>query len=106
MSFFPNKPGALAGWAAGHLARYGRGVLSFSPYRPRPLAPLGPDLPATSGGRFSIRLRRCNGYSAAEDSGGGFLPVSTPTASRKPVIGSSRLPGCRSANGRARAHHG
>ena len=58
MSFFPNKPGALAGWAAGHLARYGRGVLSFSPYRPRPLAPLGPDLPATSGGRFSIRLRR------------------------------------------------
>jgi transposase-like protein len=26
-----------------------------------------------------------------------------PTASRKPVIGSSRLPGCRSANGRARA---
>jgi hypothetical protein len=52
MSFFPNKPGALAGWAAGHLARYGRGVLSFSPYRPRPLAPLGPDLPATSGGRF------------------------------------------------------
>ena len=50
MSFFPNKPGALAGWAAGHLARYGRGVLSFSPYRPRPLAPLDPDLPATSEG--------------------------------------------------------
>src|SRR6266850_469018 len=49
------------------------------------------------------RLRKSSSADGLSSANGGSNARRWPTASRKPVIGSSRLPGCRSANGRARA---